>query len=106
MMLSIEKKKFAEAVHIVSRFAEKGSGTLPALSSILLISGNDGIKLRATNLETAIDLKLVGERKGDGVVAIPAKVLEQITSSFGGEGSLTLDHKGDLVMLQSGGVKS
>ena len=82
MNISIEKKEFSEAVHTVSRFAERKSATLAALSSILLIAGDEGIKLRATNLETGIDLKLPGKIVADGVVAIPATILQQIASAF------------------------
>jgi len=106
MNISIEKKKFSEAVHIVSRFAERKSGTLPALSSILIIAADDGIKMRATNLETGIDLKLAGTVKSDGVVAIPATILQQIASSLTQEGNITLEHTGDIVTLSSGTGKS
>ena len=106
MNISIEKKLFSEAVHTVSRFAEKKNSTLPALSSILIISGDEGIKMRATNLETGIDLKLKGEVKTDGVVAIPAILLQQIASSLSNEGNITLEHTGDIVSITSGTNKS
>jgi DNA polymerase-3 subunit beta len=78
MNISIEKKKFYEAVSVCARFAQRKSGTLPALSSVLIIAGDEGIKMRATNLETGIDLKIEGECKNEGVVAIPATLLQQI----------------------------
>ncbi|MFA6519344.1 MAG: DNA polymerase III subunit beta [Candidatus Paceibacterota bacterium] len=106
MNISIEKKEFSEAVHIASRFAERKSGTLPVLSSILILAGDDGIKMRATNLETGIDLKIKGEVKSNGVVAIPAVVLQQIASSLTQEGNITLEHTGDIVSLVSGTGKS
>ncbi|MCX6790527.1 MAG: DNA polymerase III subunit beta [Candidatus Kaiserbacteria bacterium] len=106
MNISIEKKEFSEAVHKVARFAERKSATLPALSSILLIAGDEGIKLRATNLETGIDLKLSGEIISDGVVAIPAVVLQQIASSFTQEGKITLEHTGDILFVTGGTGKS
>jgi len=106
MNISIEKKLFSEAVHIVSRFAEKKNTTLQALSSILIIAGDDGIKMRATNLETGIDLKLKGEVKSEGVVAIPATVLQQIASSLSHEGNITLEHTGDIISITSGTGKS
>lgn len=106
MNISIEKKEFSEAVHIASRFAERRSGTLPVLSSILILAGDDGIKMRATNLETGIDLKINGEVKSDGVVAIPAIVLQQIASSLTNEGRINLEHTGDVVSLVSGTGKS
>ena len=106
MIISIEKKKFGEAVHTVARFAQRKSATLPALSSILIIAGDDGIKMRATNLETGIDLTLEGECTTKGVVAIPAILLQQIASSFTQEGKITLEHTGDTVSIISGTSKS
>ncbi len=106
MIISIEKKKFSEAVHTVARFAERKSATLPALSSILIIAGDDGIKMRATNLETGIDLKLEGTCTTKGVVAIPATILQQIAGSFTQEGKITIEHTGDTISITSGNSKS
>ncbi len=106
MFITLEKKEFANAVHSAARFAERGSATLPALSAIVIVAGNDGIKLRATNLETGIDLAVKGDKKSDGVVAIPARTLEQISSALSGEGVVTLEHSGDTVLLTAGGAKS
>lgn len=106
MIISLEKKKFSDAVSTVSRFAQHTSATLPALSSILLISGDDGIKLRATNLETGVDLKIPGEKKGEGVVAVPAQILKNIATSLTGEGSVSLEHTGDIVVVKTGSAKS
>lgn len=106
MNISIEKKEFSEAVYTAARFAERKSATLPALSSILLIAGDEGIKLRATNLETGIDLKLPGTITTDGVVAIPAAVLQQIAGTFTQEGKVTLEHVGDILIITSGTGKS
>lgn len=106
MIISLEKKKFIDAVSIASRFAQHTTTTLPALSSILIIAGDDGIKFRATNLETGVDLKVDGEKKGDGVVAIPAAILKNIASSLTGEGSISLEQTGDSVLIKTGSAKS
>ena len=106
MNISIEKKIFSEAVYKVARFAERKSSTLPVLSSILIIAARDGIKMRATNLETGIDLKIEGENTTDGVVAIPATLLQQLASSFTHEGKIILEHTGDIVTISSGTGKS
>ncbi|MBU6214330.1 DNA polymerase III subunit beta [Patescibacteria group bacterium] len=106
MNISIEKRKFSEAVYIVARFAERKSATLPVLGSILILVGDEGIKMRATNLETGIDLKIEGACTAKGAVAIPAAILQQIASSLAGEGKITLDHTGDIVTLTSGTGKS
>ncbi len=106
MIISIEKKIFSEAVHTVARFAERKSATLPVLSAILILAGDDGIKMRATNLETGIDLKLEGECATKGVVAIPAAILQQIAGSLTSDGKITLEHTGDTASLTSGTGKS
>ena len=62
--------------------------------------------MRATNLETGIDLKVEGENKTPGVVAIPSAILQQIAGSLTGEGRVTLEHTGDIVSLISGTSKS
>jgi len=106
MNISIEKKEFSEAVYKVSRFAERKSTTLPALSSVLIVAGNEGIKMRATNLETGVDLKLNGKCINDGVVAIPATILQQIAGSLTQDGSITIEQIGDIISIVSGTGKS
>ncbi|MBI4088928.1 DNA polymerase III subunit beta [Candidatus Kaiserbacteria bacterium] len=106
MIISLDKKIFIESVQIVSRFTERRNITLPVLSSILIIAGDEGIKMRATNLETGIDFKLDGNIKSKGVVAVPASVLQQIANSLSQEGDITLEHTGDIVSLTSGMGKS
>lgn len=106
MNISIDKKLFSNAVHMAARFAERRSATLPVLSSILIIAGDGGIKMRATNLETGIDLKLESELKGSGVVAIPATILQQIAGSLTQDGKIILEHSGDIVSISSGTGKS
>lgn len=106
MNISVNKKTFSEAVHTVARFAERKNATLPVLSSILILAGDEGIKMRATNLETGVDLKVDGKVHSNGVIAIPAVILQQIASSFTQEGDITLEHTGDVVSLTSGTGKS
>ncbi len=106
MNISINKKLFSEAVHIVSRFSDKKNTTLPALSSILIIASDGEIKMRATNLEIGADLKINGNIKSEGVVAVPSSLLQQIANSLSGEGDITLEHTGNIVSLTSGSGKS
>ncbi len=106
MIITLEKKEIGEAVNIVSRFAERRSATLPTLAGIALSAGKEGIVLRATNLETAISLSVSGEVKKEGVVALPAQTLREITNSFSGSGLVTFEYLGDTVSISSGGAKS
>jgi DNA polymerase-3 subunit beta len=106
MIIILEKKEFGDAVSRVSRFSERRSATLPVLSGIALVAGDDGIKLRATNLETGIDFKVSGTIKEPGVVALPAATLREITNAFSGAGTITLEHTGDTVVISAPGGKS
>lgn len=93
-------------MHNAARFAERKSTTLPALSSILIIAGDEGIKMRATNLEIGIDVKIEGEIISDGVVAVPATILQQVANSLTNEGTITLERTGDIITITSGTGKS
>jgi len=106
MNISFEKKEFIEAVYKVVRFTEKKGGSLPVLSSVLIIASDEGIKMRATNLEIGIDLKLEGKCKLKGVVAVPATILQQIASSLTSDGIISLEHTGDIISLTAGTGKS
>lgn len=106
MIISLDKKTFSEGVQNVARFAERRSGTLPVLSGVAIIAGDDGIKFRATNLETGIDLKIEGSIKSDGVVALPAATLREIAASLSGAGQVTLEHAGDIVRVSAGNARS
>ncbi len=106
MILTLDKKGFGEAVAMVARFAERKGGSLPVLAGIALIAGDDGIKLRATNLETGIDLKVEGTIEETGVTVLPAAVLREITASLSGTGILKLEHRGDIVTIASGSARS
>jgi DNA polymerase-3 subunit beta len=106
MIIHLEKKEFSEAVARVAKFAERRSATLPVLAGIAIVAGDDGIKLRATNMETGIDFKVHGTIKETGVVVLPAETLRNITSSFSGTGAITLEHSGDTVIISTPGGKS
>jgi len=99
MFILIEKNNFITAIQTVSRFSPKGSATLPVLSCILLVAGDEGIKFRATNLEMGIDLPVAGSVKESGVLAIPAHILQQITASLTGEGSITFEQSGETALV-------
>lgn len=106
MILIVDKKAFSDAVGMVARFAERRGGSLPVLAGIALIAGDDGIKLRATNLETGIDIRVEGTIEETGVTVLPASILREITSSFSGTGTLKLEHQGDVVTLAAGSARS
>lgn len=106
MYISLDKKELGEVVGIAARFSERRSTTLPVLAGILVVAEEKKILLRATNLETAVELTLSGEVKKPGSVVLPASLLRDITTSFSGAGEVNLEHSGDTVTLVSGKAKS
>ncbi len=106
MYIIIQKKELAEAVHAAARFASKQQATLPVLGCVVIVAGEGGIHLRATNLETGIDTVLPGEVKTHGVVAVPARIFEEFVSSLGTEGPVALEKKGDTLSITAGKVRS
>ncbi len=106
MNITIEKKVFIDAVSLVARFAERRTATLPVLAGVALVAGDDGIRFRATNLETGIDLKVDGSVNSPGVMALPANILRDVASSLSGTGSLTIEHAGDTAVITAGKAKS
>lgn len=106
MYISIEKKILGEAVNTVARFAERKVLSLPSLSGIAIVANDTGIKLRATNLETSIELMVEGDASEEGTVVVPASILREITNSFSGTGLVTLKLSGDTITITSGKAKS
>lgn len=89
-----------------ARFAERRVLSLPALSGIAIVASDGVIRLRATNLETSVDLTVEGTVREEGTVVLPANVIREISSSFSGGGVVTLETKDDVVVLSSGQGKS
>jgi DNA polymerase III subunit beta len=106
MIISLDKKILGEAVNIVSRFSERKVLSLPALSGMAIRAEKDSITLRATNLETGIELSVEGSVRAQGNVALPAAVFRDITSSLGGGGTISLETSGDTLVLSTEKGKS
>lgn len=106
MVLQIEKKDLIDAVGVVSRFTQTKNTSLPSLTGILIVAGDGGIKLRATNLETGISLDVPGTIEKEGVVVVPALTLKEICLSLDPKGIITLTKEGDTLSLKSSGSTS
>lgn len=69
------------AVAAAERFTGKHA-TLPILSHILFEVKDGALRVAATNLESAYQTKIAGDRQKDGRVAVPAKVLGSFLQSL------------------------
>jgi DNA polymerase-3 subunit beta len=106
MIITVDKKELGEVVQIASRYSERRTGTLPVLGGILVLAEDGVIRIRATNLETSIDLVLPGDIKTKGAAVLPSGTLKDVTSSFSGTGPVALEFAGEVLTLSSGNGKS
>lgn len=106
MNISIEKKVFIDAVSKSFRIAGKQQTALPVLSCIVIVAGDDGIKVRATNLEIGVECALPGEVHIEGVVAIPSSILSSFTNTLRGSGNISIEKKGDTISIKDGKSKT
>ncbi len=106
MLITIEKKEFIQAVHKIIHFTQRNTVSLPILSCVIIVAGDDGIKFRANNLEIAADLKIPGKITTNGIVAIPVGILQQITTTLNINGVVVLEQIGDTVLITSDYIKS
>ncbi len=106
MFITIEKKEFIQGVQKIIHFTQRNNQSLPVLSCVVIVAGDDGIKFRANNLEIAADLKIPGKISIHGVVAIPVAILQQIATTLNSNGVITLEQTGDTVLITSDYIKS
>ncbi|MBI2552200.1 DNA polymerase III subunit beta [Candidatus Uhrbacteria bacterium] len=81
MRFSCIQENLASGLMIVSRIAAR-AGNLPILSHIHIKAENDGILLKATNLEVGATYHLRGKIEEEGEFTVPAKLLTDYVFSL------------------------
>jgi len=84
MKLECSIEKIKNALTLVERMTGKNL-SLPVLSSILWITEDKYLKLRATNLNIGIEVKIPAKIEKDGIVAIKGDMLSSIFSVLFGD---------------------
>jgi len=91
MKFSIAQTEFLNALQVVSS-AVPSRTTLPVLSNILLEATEDGIEMRATDLDLAIATRAKASVKDSGTLTVPAKKLFELVRKLPKE-ELKIDAK-------------
>jgi len=107
MKLTTTKEKVLNAILMAERITGKKE-SLPVLACIL-IDASKGIVMRSTNLEAGIEIKVPGDVKESGIIAVPAGILSQTIRSIGGdtvtfsseEGNLLIETKGTKTLIKA-----
>ncbi len=81
MKLSTSKTELQKALQKLSK-ATPTRSTLPILNSVLFIADNEGVTLRATDLEITIIIPLPASLEETGSAAIPLNTLLEITNEL------------------------
>ena len=77
MKISCSRTNLLNSIQTVSR-AVSTKSTMSIIECILIDAGSDEIKLTANNMELAIETMLDGETEEPGIVALEAKILQDI----------------------------
>jgi DNA polymerase-3 subunit beta len=81
MKLECKIEELKNAISQAERVVGKNL-TLPILNSILLTTEKNSLKLRATNLNIGIEIKIPAKIEKEGIVAISGSVLNCVFSNF------------------------
>ena len=82
--------------------AEKITGknsSLPILNSVLLITNNKSLIIRATNLEVGIEFQIPADIKKEGSIAISGTLFSNILNSIPDEETITIDVNNNICKL-------
>ncbi len=93
-------KNIREAISVAERNTAKNQ-TLPILNSIFLSAENNKIKIRATNLETAIEINFSSKVESSGNVVVPAKSISAFLANIGDENIVFQNQKDNLLIKTS-----
>src|SRR3989344_5625835 len=97
MKLQCTNNNIKDAVVTAERNTSKNQ-TLPVLNSLLIDAEKDKIKIRATNLETAIEIIVPGKIFESGSIVVPAKILSSFLANAGFEQITFQTNKNNLLI--------
>ena len=101
MKIECSVEKIRNAISQTERVTGKNL-TLPVLNSILLITSNKHLKLRATNLSLGVEIEVPAKVEKEGTVAVSGAVLNAMFSNFSQNENVQLEDKdGNLLVKTS-----
>ncbi len=101
MRATVDKSRFFSGVSVIGRVVGKKE-SLPVLSCILIEARKGELVLRATNLESALEIHVPAKVEEVGVCAVPATILTQTTRLCRGA-QISLAHNEKKLITTSGG---
>src|SRR4051812_30551044 len=81
---TLKRQDFLSRLQIVGR-ALSSRAVTQALSGVLISVGENGLVLRATDMEMGLQAELPGQVEGDGAVLVPGRQLVELARSLSAE---------------------
>jgi len=100
MKFKIPVEKIQKAVSITSRICG-GNLTLPILNNILIEAKDNNLILKSTNLEIGIQVKLPLKLEKEGIISIPAKILNDFLLVLDKKENIEAEEKNNILILKS-----
>lgn len=104
MKLQCISNNLKDGVIVAERSTTKNQ-TLPVLNSVFIDAEKDSIKLKATNLETAVEITVSGKILESGSVVVPAKVLNSFLSNVN-EDQITLQSNKNNLFIKTNSIET
>ncbi|MBI4068179.1 DNA polymerase III subunit beta [Candidatus Kaiserbacteria bacterium] len=101
MRVFVEKQRLQESISLAARVVGKKE-SLPVLSCVLCEATKNELVIRATNLESAIDIRIPARVERVGVCAIPAQIFIQTVRALRAD-HITLTYENRHVVCTTGG---
>lgn len=103
MQLAIERSELLKALSHVTSVVERRT-TIPILSNVLIVAGQSGLELKATDLEREV-IEVVGaDVSGTGAVTVPAHMIHDIARKLpdGAQVSIAREPERERISVTSG----
>lgn len=101
MKFTIEAKSLASGISAIGKAVERRN-TIPILSNAVVEARDDGITLKATDLDMEITVGIAASVIEPGVTTIPAHLAQDIVKKLNGEVTFTAAHGEQQATISSG----
>jgi DNA polymerase-3 subunit beta len=99
MRVTVERAALLRSLGHVHRVVERRN-TIPILSNVLLRAGDDGLRLKATDLDIEVTETIAAEVSDGGSTTVPAHVIYDIVRKLPDGAQVSLEMTGDSGQMQ------
>ncbi len=98
MKIESTLEKIADALSRIQKISTKNI-SLPILETVLLETKDNALVMRSTNLHVGVEISLPVKIQNEGSCAVKLDILAQIVNSLKGEHKISLENKGQTLLI-------